>query len=158
MAKKHTTREMRSQRRTQKKIGLENALRERWGLKVALERNIWLESVLSKKQRAEKRTRKEVGLGNTPPRRWWLKGVFEKEIGLERHSKEGRVRKYTTWEMRFRKQTRKEVGLENTLFERWGLKGALSERWRLKAALERRKIWPKGTLKRERGRAVKHTI
>jgi hypothetical protein len=29
MAKKHTTREMRSQRRTQKKIGLENALRER---------------------------------------------------------------------------------------------------------------------------------
>jgi hypothetical protein len=44
------------------------------------------------------------------------------------HSKGGRVRKRTTWEVRAQRRTQKEVGLANALPKRWWLKGALGRR------------------------------
>jgi len=48
--------------------------------------------------------------------------------GSKAHSKGGRVRKRTTWEVRAQRRTQKEVGLANALPKRWWLKGALGRR------------------------------
>jgi hypothetical protein len=60
---------------------------------------------------------------------WWVtypkKDVGE---GSKAHSKGGRVRKRTTWEVRAQRRTQKEVGLANALPKRWWLKGALGRR------------------------------
>jgi hypothetical protein len=60
---------------------------------------------------------------------WWVtypkKDVGE---GSKAHSKGGRVRKRTTWEVRAQRRTQKEVGLANALPKRWWLKGALGMR------------------------------
>jgi len=48
--------------------------------------------------------------------------------GSKAHSKGGRVRKRTTWEVRAQRRTHKEVELANALPKRWWLKGALRMR------------------------------
>jgi hypothetical protein len=53
---------------------------------------------------------------------------YLRDEGAKAYSKEGKVRKPTTREMRVQKHTQKVVWLENTLLERWGLKGALEKK------------------------------
>lgn len=63
---------------------------------------------MKKKDMARKCTQKKVGLGNALLGRHGLKNTLKK----------GRVRKYTTREIRAQRRSRKELGLRNTLPKR----------------------------------------
>ena len=60
--------EVRAQRRTQKEVGLENALPKGWGFKGALKMEVRAQRRTQKELRAQRRTQKEVGLENALPK------------------------------------------------------------------------------------------
>jgi len=73
-------------------------------------------------------------MGDLPKWRWWSHydgwptQMKDDGEGSKAHSKGGRVRKRTTWEVRAQRRTQKEVGLANALPKRWWLKGTLGMR------------------------------
>jgi hypothetical protein len=50
---------------------------------------------------------------------WWVTYPEKMMVSSKAHSKGGRVRKRTTWEVRAQRRTQNEVGLANALPKRW---------------------------------------
>jgi hypothetical protein len=97
--RKHTTQEMRAQRRTRKEVWLENALSEGWRLEGALERRIGLESTISRVEGSRVHLKWGRVIRRADWDGWWLEGTLKE--------KEDRARKHTIWMMRAQKPLKK---------------------------------------------------